>query len=187
MPNHLESIPDEFKQACAGFLLDAYTATSKACSADFGFPPPGAWSDDEEFLSYLYASPLAARLAGLAQVAGGMANRNDTEFWQYIHDTLNSILGATFLPPGAETGIYWVPEDYWHTGIGQMFALATIWLEGEQLITMTEAARLQGVSLSTMASRVHRGNVPVIFDPRAKNPQKGGRLLNRKDIPIVQK
>ena len=182
MANHLSSIPEQFQGACAGFLVDSYQAAVKALAHGFGIQSSHQWASDEDFLEHLYSSPMAEELALVSSAAAQAIDRGDKELWGAVHDALNSLLASVSLPPGSEAIAYRVAEEYWKTAIGQMFALAKLWLDGDQLITISEAARLQGVPLTTMAGRVNRGNIRSYPDPRAKHPQKAARLVVRADL-----
>lgn len=182
MTNFLTQIPEQWQAPCSGFLLDCYREAERTCVLSLGIPLQPDWASDEEFQSHLFSCPLAGKLALIAQAAVQALDRSDAELWEHVQDELNAILATLFLPPGSESSAYRVPEDYWQTEIGRMFALARIWLDGDQLITIAEAAQIAGVSLSTMASRVNRGKVRNYPNPRAKNPQKAARLVVRTDL-----
>ncbi len=180
MTNFLAQVHEAYQSPCADFLLDRYRAMEQLALKDLGIPLP-AWQGDEAFLEHLFSSPLAGKLAGIAQAAAQTLDRTDLEVWQKVHDDLNQVLSSMFTVPGAESPAYRVPKEFWSSPIGQMFALARIWLAGDCLISISEAARLAGVPLSTMASRVARGVIQSFPDPSAANPQKAARLVLRED------
>jgi hypothetical protein len=122
-------------------------------------------------------TPLAAKLALIAGAASGECERADSDF---VSDSCQAVLEALCAIPGCVT--YTIPAEFWQAPIGQMVALAFIWLEGDELITIGEAARLSGKSISTISSRVQRGMLRSYTDPHAPNPQRAGRLVRRKDI-----
>ena len=182
MTNYLNRVPVQFQAACAGFLVASYQAMETKATHRFGFSLMPELESDEEFLAHLYSSPLAEQLSLVAQAAGQTLDRDNLDLWSEVHDALLSILTDLFLPPGADTITYEVPEWYWETDIGQVLALANIWLDRDQLVTIAEAAQIEGVPLSTIASRVNRGRLTSFPDPRAANPQKGARLVMRSDL-----
>jgi len=136
----------------------------------------------DNLLGHLYGSPLAGKLSLISRAAEQSLDREDRELWEEVHDDLVSILGSLFNPPGSDTGAFIVPAPYWETKIGQMFALAQIWLNRGQLVTIAEAARIEGVALSTLVSRVNRRKLASYPDPSAVNPQRGARLVLRSDL-----
>ena len=182
MTNHLNQIQLRFQSACADFLVASYQAMEHAAIHWFGLRNAPEWESDEAFLDHLYGSPLAATLSLVSRAAAQSLDRENPELWEEVHDGLVSILGPLFNPPGSDTGAYFVPARYWDTEIGQMFALAQIWLNRGQLVTIAEAARIEGVALSTLASRVNRRQLASYPDPGAANPQRGARLVLRSDL-----
>lgn len=122
-------------------------------------------------------TPLAAKLALIASAASGECPRSDSD---YISDSCQSVLETLFAIPGCAS--YTIPGEFWQAPIGQMVALAFVWLEHDELITIGEAARLSGKSISTISSRVQRGTLRSYPDPHAPNPRRSGRLVRRQDI-----
>lgn len=85
-----------------------------------------------------------------------------------------------FVIPGAGIA-YTIPDSWYESEMGAIWAAALIWCEGGELVTQAEAARLLGVSVSTIASRIDRGRLAAFTDPSAPSRQ-GRRLVRRRDI-----
>lgn len=97
-----------------------------------------------------------------------------------VHKVCQSLAEWLFVIPGAGMA-YTIPDSYHESEMGALWAAALLWANGDELITQAEAARLLGVSSSTIASRIDRGQLRVFIDPAAPSRQ-GRRLVRRGDI-----
>src|SRR5574343_150026 len=129
---------------------------------------------------HLASTFFAAGLAYIAKAAAGELQRT-SETADEMYAACQSLAERLFAVPGLGAS-YTIPEEFWQAPIGQMVALAFIWLEGDELITISEAARLSGKSISTISSRIKRGALRSYPDPQAANPRREGRLVRRSDV-----
>src|SRR5574343_64157 len=129
---------------------------------------------------HLASTFFAAGLAYIAKAAAGELQRT-SETADEMYAACQSLAERLFAVPGLGAS-YTIPEEFWQAPIGQMVALAFIWLEGDELITISEAARLSGKSISTISSRIKCGALRSYPDPQAANPRRAGRLVRRSDV-----
>jgi hypothetical protein len=163
---------DDYQALIAGFTRQYWEQRSQELELALGLRELPLLNDTQ-----LASTPLAHKLALIASAAAGTCERADSD---YVSDSCQAVLEYLFAAPGMGAA-YTIPAEFWLTDMGQMVALAFIWLERDQLITITEAARLSGKSISTISSRVQRGTLRSYPNPHAINPQRGGRLVRRSD------
>ncbi len=164
--------PPTYADTCLGFLRSYWEERQSEIERHIGLRDLPILEDAD-----LLSTPLADKLARIAQAATGEVDRADTDL---VHDSLQAVLESLFVAP--ELAGYTIPADFWQTPAGQMIAQAMIWLEGDELITLTEAARLSGIKLATLVARADRGKLRSYPDPQAANLQRGGRLVRRSDV-----
>ncbi len=76
---------------------------------------------------------------------------------------------------------YEIPEFWSDTELGALWWAAVIRNQGDELITLTEAARLAGVTVQAISQRVKTGTLQAFTDPLA--PERQGRqLVKRSDV-----
>lgn len=77
---------------------------------------------------------------------------------------------------------YTIPWQEWAaTPVGNLVLRAMLWLEGDELITMSEAAKLSRRRLQTISDMVARGTLTGYRDPDEPNPTKATRV-RRSDV-----
>jgi hypothetical protein len=54
---------------------------------------------------------------------------------------------------------------------------ARLWAEQDTLISVTDAADISGLSISTLSQRISRGTVQGFMNPYAENPRHQARLV----------
>ena len=98
-----------------------------------------------------------------------------------MREICQSLAEWLFAIPGSSA--YSIPAEWGDTEMGALWWAALIRTEGDELITLAQAAELSGISLKTLASRVDRGTLRSFTDPAAPNRQ-GRRLVRRSDVVI---
>ncbi len=68
------------------------------------------------------------------------------------------------------------PEEFWKTPVGYIVLNARLWAENDELISVSQAADISGLSLSTLSQRVSRGTVEGFEDPFEPNPRRSRRI-----------
>ncbi len=69
------------------------------------------------------------------------------------------------------------PEEFWKTPVGYLVLNARLWAEQDTLISVTDAADISGLSVSTLSQRISRGTVQGFLNPYAENPRHQARLV----------
>jgi len=122
----------------------------------------------------VFKGPFAKKLDYVYQAAMGdlPTNKKNREL---VRQCCEDVLADTWRIPGMGWRIE-VPSTFWETTIGFMIALAQMWADNDKLITISEAAKLSGKSLSTLNRMISSRNLTRYSDPREPNPQKRTRL-----------
>ncbi len=76
------------------------------------------------------------------------------------------------------------PDAFWTGAVGYMILRAKVWANKDQLITLSAAADISGMSLSVLSQRMTRGQLPGYRDPSIKNP-KHARRVRLSDLTIL--
>jgi hypothetical protein len=71
------------------------------------------------------------------------------------------------------------PLAFWAGGFGYMVLQADLWASQDQLITMTEAALLLGVSLQTLRNKINFKALSEYREIHENNPRRAARLRLR--------
>lgn len=98
----------------------------------------------------------------------------------YIYEICQGVAEWLFSVPGSS--IYTIPDSFSDTPFGALWAAAFIRVQGDDLITITEAAELAGVTVQAISARIDRGTLKSYTDPMATNPRSGRRLVKRSDV-----
>jgi len=126
-------------------------------------------------LDVLYNSALADQLAEIARLAAGELSI-EAAINLGVGESIQDLCERLFAAPGAGTA-YRIPAEFWTSPIGAIVAKAHFALRGDEMITITEAAELLGISLSAVSNRIDRGTLQSFRDPDEPNPQRARRVL----------
>ncbi len=124
----------------------------------------------------LYTSEIGQRLVRIAELAEAITvaeNRHEAYPW---HEAL-----AAQILEDCETVENWLgnhthQDAFWTSPVGFMILRAKVWAHQDQLITLSTAAEISGMSLSVLSQRMTRGQLPGYRDPKIKNPKHGRRV-----------
>lgn len=86
-----------------------------------------------------------------------------------------------FAVPGIYS--YEIPAQWAETPMGGLWWRAILRTEGDDLITVAEAAELAGVTVQAISQRMDRGTLKSFTDPFAKERQ-GKRLVRRSEVAV---
>ena len=100
----------------------------------------------------------------------------------YVREIVQSLAEWLFATPGSYA--YEIPSAWYETPMGALWAAALIWTEGDELITLKEAAEIAGVSLPAISTRVSRGTLRAFVNPLAPAHQ-GRKLVRRSDVEAL--
>lgn len=98
----------------------------------------------------------------------------------YIYEICQGLAEWLFSIPVSSQ--YEIPAYWYETDMGALWASAFIRSQGDELITITEAAELAGVSQQAISARIDRGTLRSYVDPNEPNPQRGRRKVRKSDI-----
>jgi hypothetical protein len=170
--------PAQYAEICLEFLREYWQGRRWEMEQEFGLYDLPHMADED-----LVATMIAEKLAQIAHAAAGDYDRGNEDLAGEVYECCQTLAEHLFAVPGLGSS-YTIPKTFWDAPLGQMIAVAFIWVEHDQLITIGEAARLAGTSISTISSRVARGALRSYPDPNAPNPQKARRLVRRNDIEV---
>jgi hypothetical protein len=128
-------------------------------------------------------SPLRERIELLCKIANGDYVDNP----HIVAKTIQSVCETLFT---TAYGSYQIPNSFWQTALGQVIQHCCVWLHGDELITISEAARLLYADTSQRAiMRVQRllkrGDLQRFIDPDEPNPQRATRVL-RSEVEVLK-
>ncbi len=122
----------------------------------------------------LYEQPFGQDLQVLGAAVDGELTKTPAN--------VDEVLGVTqklaewmFARPGMGP-LYTIPTPFWQTDIGWIALRAYLWAMDDELITISEAAKMLGKSISTVASMASRGQLTAYTDPTEHNPRRQTRL-----------
>jgi hypothetical protein len=120
----------------------------------------------------LMGSVLADTLGDIARTAAG--EMPETRYGE-VYEAIQSLMERLFASP-TTLGTYDIPEAFWATPLGAMVIRALFRVQGDELITITEAAGILGVTTQTVSHHIARGSLAAYPDPAEPNPQKARRV-----------
>lgn len=126
-------------------------------------------------------SPLGEQIRQLCQVANGEIDRAtaDPMFVGETAEMVQSLMETLFSTPLINA--YLIPESFWGTELGQVVQAVQLWLADDELITLSEAARIlrgqaETRNLVYVRSLIDKGELTRYADPGEPNPQRAGRV-----------
>ena len=132
----------------------------------------------------LFGSEIGQRLVRIAEVAEAIdaaeaAPEGTQESYPWSEELAGQILAdceavETWLNQGPV--FHKTPDAFWTSPVGFMILRAKVWAHQDQLITLSAAAEISGMSLSVLSQRITRGQLPGYRDPGIKNPKHGRRV-----------
>lgn len=166
----MDDIPEHYRQTIRSFL-DAYWfrrgwEISKTVA---GIELPPVRPD------VLYTNVLAQELTDIARMAAGQWP-DSQQARDVVMESIRDLMERLFAAPGMPEN-YRIPRELWSTPLGEMVALAMARIRGDDLITITQAAGILGVTVQAISQRIARGDLLSIPDPNEPNPQKRNRVL----------
>jgi len=128
----------------------------------------------------LFRSEIGQRLVRIAEVAEAITSAESRqEAFPWAEDLASQILAdceavEAWLNQGPV--FHKTPDAFWASSVGFMILCAKVWANQDQLITLSAAADISGMSLSVLSQRMTRGQLPGYRDPSIKNPKHGRRV-----------
>lgn len=97
----------------------------------------------------------------------------------YIYEICQGMVEWMFGIPDINT--YGIPDEWADSPMGALWWAAFTRVQGDELVTIAEAAKLAGVTVQAISQRVDRGDLKAFIDPLAKQRQ-GRRLVRKSDV-----
>lgn len=136
----------------------------------------------------LFESEIGQRLVRIAGIAEAieLAEKNQANY-PWSEDLASQVLEdceavEAWLNQGPI--FHQTPDAFWTRPVGYMILRARVWANRDQLITLSAAAEISGMSLSVLSQRMTRGQMPGYRDPSIKNPRHA-RRVRRSDLYIM--
>jgi len=127
-------------------------------------------------------SPLRGQLELLVAVANGDHSHNP----HIVAETVQAVTETLF----TSAMTYDVPSAFWRTDLGQVIAHCQVWLRGDDLISVTEAARILRGSAETadlmyVSRLIERDVLTAYYDPFETNPTQR-RRVSRAEVDALR-
>jgi len=163
-------IPEPFRQIVIGFLRQYMEDVTWELRNHFGIELDADEipHNDDDLLCLL----VAESIADMVRAANGdTADLDQGE----VYEGIQGLVERLFSVPGESS--YTIPVEFWHSDFGSMVLAAYIWSQGDELITVTQAAEISGRSVASISNMAKRGRLQQYPDMREPNPQKRMRVL----------
>jgi len=172
-------IPKAYRDTIISFLAAYYGGRAWEMRESFGlYQLPPLLTNDQ-----LLHTMLAQQLAEIARAAAGEIPHSE-EAAEIIYQNIQDLMEALFAPRGVGTG-YQIPASFWDSPLGQMVSRAILWIKGDELISLAEAAKIRGVSIPAISQAVKAGRLTRYVDPNASQRQ-GRTLVSRAEVECAE-
>lgn len=162
-------IPEAYRETITSFLRQYWEGRKWEMQESFGFHQLPFLTNDQ-----LLTRPLAHQLAQTARAAAGQIQDPSDTVKGVVYEGIQGLMEDLYCPRGLTTA-YDIPARFYLTPLGQMVARALLWLKGDELISLVEAADIRGVSVPAISRAVQNGRLTRYVDPDA--PKRQGRTL----------
>ena len=164
------------EQEIKTLLVNWWTAVNTQLAAATG----AAVQIGDAPVELLYKSEIGQRMVRIAEVSEAIAvaeAKHEAYPWSEkraarIMEDCEAV--ETWLNQGPF--VHKTPDAFWTSPVGFMILRAKVWANQDQLITLSTAAEISGMSLSVLSQRMTRGQLPGYRDPGIKNPKHGRRV-----------
>lgn len=113
----------------------------------------------------------------MARVGAGLVEQFDAA---YVYEICQGMAEWMFVIPDLST--YDIPEVWKDSPMGALWWAAYIRTQGDELITITQAAEVAGVSVQAISQRIDRGTLKAFTDPFSVGERHGRRLVRKADV-----
>jgi len=172
-------IPDPFRHIVTAWLRQYMEDVSLVLRNHFGIELDVSEipHDDDELLCLMVAEPISE----MARVAAGDTTGLDRAT---VYEGIQGLVERLFAIPGEAS--YNIPREFWESEFGSMVMMAYVWSQGDELLTISQAAEMSGRSVASISNMAKRGRLRQYPDMREPNPQKRMRVL-RSEIEALSK
>lgn len=153
-------------ESALDYLVRCLTAHEAEMAAWLGLPARAIPAD----------APALLACALLEQAASGVLDL-DADY-ERVSDAYDLVLAALTV---SAANVILIDSTFWRTPAGWLLARVRVWLDGDELITLSEAARLVRGEASNASRRwineqIQRGRLIRYVDPTEPNPTRAGRV-----------
>lgn len=165
--------PEKYREICEQFVRQ-YFATRQR-QLENGFVTQIPVDAQAVVLKTPLETPLGHQVVEIAQAAAGELPA-DKKTHSVIAEGIQDLVEQLFAPPGL-TYAYQAPHEFWNEGpFGRMVRDAHLWVRGDELLTLTAAAEITGVSLRHLGAEVQKGTFTLYLNEDEPNPRKNRRV-----------
>jgi hypothetical protein len=134
---------------------------------------------------------LKAEIDELCKIANGEVDRKKAT-QEFTDETAQLIQDIAELCAPYYAMRYTIPDDWRKTMLGQAWDAARFWLLSDDMITLSEAARMlydaaDSAELGKLERAITRGDLDEYNDPSEANPRKSKRVLKRQVRALLKK
>jgi hypothetical protein len=179
----MAQIRTESEQAIKTLLVNWWTSVNQQLAAATG----QTVQIGDAPVDVLYHSEVGTRLQRIAAAGEGSVSWSKPKAAAIISDCDFFEAWLINTPFMSKT-----PEEFWKTPVGYIVLNARLWAENDELISVSQAADISGLSLSTLSQRVSRGTVEGFEDPFEPNPRRSRRIrhstaMQLKEVATLEK
>ncbi len=157
-------IPEEYRETVEEFLVQWWNNRHWEMANEWGFQQIAPLAKTDVIRTFL-----AERVAQIANYAAGGDEPRD-----YVLDNIQTICERLF---AVSAGVYEIPAVFWQSPFGWMLLTAQIRAQGDELMTISDAAEATGLDVRRISDMARRGKLTSYRDPSEKNPRRATRLL----------
>lgn len=134
---------------------------------------------------------LQAEIEELCRIANGEVDRK-TVGDEFVEETHQLIQDTAELCGPYYATTYTIPDEWRKTALGQAWEAVRFWLLSDDMITLSEAARMlydaaDSAELGKLERAIARGDLDEYNDPSEANPRKSKRVLKRQVRALLKK
>jgi len=170
------AIPEPYQEACVSFLRALWEGSKWNLQELWGIHDFPLMSEEDLLRTFM-----ADHLADIARAATGQTETATDWDRGVLMETIQTVMESLF-SHSAIAYSYQIPAAFWEHPVGQMVARAQIWLRGDQLITITDAAKFRSITTQAISNAITAGRLTAYPDPDAAHPQKEHRLVLRSEV-----
>ena len=156
-------IPDEYREIVTEFLVTLWNERQWELQNEWGFLQIAPLSRTD-----VLKTMFAEKVSAIARYAAG----EDLDR-MIVADSIQVVMERLF----AIGTLFVIPSEFWQTPFGWMVLQAQLRVQGDALMTVTEAAEATGRSVRYISDLARRGKLTSYRDPSEKNPRRATRLL----------
>jgi len=133
----------------------------------------------------LYEQLLGHELRIIAAAAEGLLP-DDDDARDEAQGAAQSLCEWMWARPGMPSA-YHIPPEWWGSPMGNLALRAHFWAGRDELITLSQAAKIAGRSIGDLSNMIRRGRISGYPDPSEPNPTHRTRVSRREIAALPAK